>query len=70
MNDELAILESLGKRFHGADLQYRRSGTDWPNPWRARIQTTKNEREEYRLSAFGAYPKEAILLLQVMVNKL
>ena len=66
----LGVMESLGTRFHGTDLQFRRSGTSWPFRWRARLLSTKNEREEYRITAFGNTAAEAILGLQIMVNKL
>ena len=66
----LGVMESLGTRFHGTDLQFRRSGTSWPCRWRARLLSTKNEREEYRITAFGDTAAEAILKLQIMVNKL
>jgi hypothetical protein len=66
----LQLLQSLGERFHGCDLQFRRSGTSWMGKWRARIHSTKNERSEWRLTAYGNTPEEAILNLQVQVNKI
>ncbi len=68
MSDEaLFVIEEfaeLGKRFQGVDLQFRRTtncgSCGWPAPWRARLLTSKAEREEYRMNAYGRTPFEAI----------
>lgn len=64
----LQQLEYLGNRFHGADLSFRRKGTDWPAPWRARLHATKNERSEYRIQSFGNTAEEAIARLVASVE--
>lgn len=64
----LQQLEYLGNRFHGADLSFRRKGTDWPAPWRARLHATKNERSDYRIQSFGNTAEEAIARLVASVE--
>jgi len=58
--EHLKLLQALGTRFHGVTLEFRRSGTDWPQPWRVRCISTKNERENYRVECFGDTAEEAI----------
>jgi len=58
--EHLKNLQALGTRFHGVTLEFRRSGTDWPQPWRVRCVSTKNERENYRLECFGDTAEQAI----------
>ena len=58
-------LEELVRRFHGIDIQYRRSGTDWPKPWRVRLIATKNERDNYRITSYGETLVEAIDYIRV-----
>lgn len=62
------ILSSLGERFQGVDLSYRRSGACWPNKWRASLCTSKNERNNYRLEAFGDSAYMAVVNLLDKVN--
>lgn len=62
-------LKSLSMRFHGFDLQFRRDGSGWEKPWRARMHSTKNERDNYRLTAYGKTPSGAVTALQKMVGK-
>lgn len=62
-------LEALASRFHGLDLQFRRSGTGWPSPWRARQIVTKNERADYRITAYGSTAQEAIESLRAEIEK-
>lgn len=50
----------LGQHLHGIDLQFRRHGTTWPNLWRAGLYATKNERSEFRLTAYGPTSDAAI----------
>ena len=38
--------------FNGVDIQFRKSGTDWPRPYRVRVYTNKNERQECRTTVF------------------
>ena len=47
-------------RFNGVDIQYRKSGTDWPMPYRVQVFVNKNEREEYRTTVFCDTLDEAI----------
>jgi len=68
--DNLHYLQTLGGRFHGVTLDYRRNGTDWPAPWRVRLVSTKNEREDYRLECFGDTAQHAIDALRVVVSKM
>jgi len=49
----------IGKRFHGVDLSFRRSGVDWPKLWRAKSVSTK--RPSYQKTAYGDTPEESIL---------
>ena len=58
MNDKI---ESIAKRFSGADFQYRsQTSKDWPNNWRIKIIVSKNERDEYRIVEFGDDLEDAI----------
>lgn len=66
--DALQRLEELGRRFNGADLSFRRHGTEWPAPWRARLHATKNERAEYRMEAFANTASEAVYALFARVE--
>jgi hypothetical protein len=50
---------NAAERFLGGSLEYRRHGTSWPAPWRARIVASKNERDDYRVTAYGATQDEA-----------
>lgn len=68
--EHLHYLQTLGERFHGVTLDYRRNGTDWPAPWRARLVSTKNERDEYRVECFGETAQAAIESLCAVVAKL
>lgn len=68
--DHLNYLQTLGGRFNGITLDFRRSGTDWPAPWRVRLVSTKNEREDYRLECFGDTPEKAIESLRAEVAKI
>ena len=47
-------------RFNGVDIQYRRGGTNWPAPYRVRITSNKNERDEFRATLFCDSLDEAI----------
>ena len=38
--------------FNGVDTPFRTSGTAWPMPYRVRVYTNKNERQEYRNTVF------------------
>ncbi len=67
--DQLEYLKTLGARFHGITLDYRRSGTNWPAAWRVCLVSTKNERGDYRLECYGDTPEQAIDALQTMVVK-
>lgn len=66
----LQQLAAIGARFHGVDLSFRRGGTDWPGAWRARLHASKNERDDYRLEAFGDSPEAAIEALADAVNRI
>lgn len=68
--DGLGALQALGGRFHGVTLDFRRSGTDWPSPWRVRLVSTKNEREDYRLECFGDTAQQAVEALRAVVAKM
>jgi len=68
--DYLAILQSLGARFHGVSLDYRRGGTDWPAVWRARLVVTKNERAHYRVERFGNTAQSAVEALRNAVAEI
>ncbi|RTL21968.1 MAG: hypothetical protein EKK55_15235 [Rhodocyclaceae bacterium] len=61
--DALQRLADLGRRFHGSDLSFRRPGTDWPAPWRARLNATKNEPAESRMEAFAETAEDAVAAL-------
>lgn len=63
---DLGRFRALSERFHGFDLQRRR---DWIEPWRARIVTTKNERANYRLEAYGPTAADACTRLELLVNE-
>lgn len=68
--DHLAILQSLGARFHGVSLEYRRGGTDWPAAWRARLVAPKNERDKYRVERFGNTAQSAVEALRDAVAEI
>ena len=68
--DHLAILQSLGARFHGVSLEYRRGGTNWPAAWRARLVATKNERARYRVERFGDTSQSAVEALRNAVAEI
>lgn len=68
--DHLAILQSLGARFHGVSLEYRRGGTNWLAAWRARLAVTKNERDKYRVDRFGNTAQSAVEALRDAVAEL
>lgn len=57
--DPLAELDQLAKRFAGIDVKYRRD----IGQWTARLITSKNERDNYRITCIGATPLEAIIAL-------
>ncbi|MCH6256701.1 hypothetical protein MLD52_09095 [Puniceicoccaceae bacterium K14] len=65
------VLDELGKRFHGIDLQCR---DDWRwghgGRWRARTIINSDEGDAYRLTVFGATSEEALRNLTNQVNKL
>ena len=63
MTKEYPIMD----RFHGFDLQRR---NDWPRRWRARLRVNKNEREDYRLIAWGDTAEQAVRELQFKVLEL
>lgn len=69
-HDPLKTLAELGSRLHGADLSFRRHGTDWPMPWKARLHATKNERAEYRMEEFGQTADEAVAALAQRVKSM
>lgn len=49
-----SAIESIAKRFAGADFQYRSQiSMDWPKHWRIKMVVSKNERSEYRIVEFG-----------------
>lgn len=52
----------LVSRFGGIDIQCRNAweSIGWKGRWRAKNVTMKNERDDYRLTAFGSTPDEAI----------
>lgn len=56
----LVVIDDLSRRFNGVDIQFRRSGTDWPWPWRIQLATNKNERSEYRFTLYGATLREVL----------
>lgn len=58
-NNNDARLEALAKRFGGVDVMYRR---EWRR-WSARNITSKNERDDYRLTRDGRTAAEAIAAL-------
>lgn len=53
MSAILQELETLGRRFAGVSLSFRKSGTDWPKPCRAKLLASKNEREDYRITVYA-----------------
>jgi len=59
MNDWLLELQELGARFQGVDLRFRAPQPGWPQPWKASLYASKNERANYRLSAFGDTAEDA-----------
>ena len=56
----------LSSRFEGVDLQCRRSA--WLFKYRARIITNKNERAEYRVTAYGNTPEIVMENIIVIVR--
>jgi hypothetical protein len=61
-------IEALARRLAGISLDYRRFGTDWPQPWRARMVANKNERDYFRLVAYGETAQEALANLDAAVT--
>lgn len=77
MTELFQRFEALGHRFQGVDLQFRPPGprhmlvaksSEWPKPWRAKLCAAKNERNDYRLTAYGASAEVAITELLRMVE--
>lgn len=62
-------LRELAVQSFALSLDYRCSGTDWPAPWRARSCTNKNERYNYRLTAYGEAPEDALQKLRVLIGR-
>lgn len=54
---------------HGIDIQRRESGTDWPKRWRVRSIWNKNERDHYRITAYGDTLPEAMQAAQDEFDK-
>lgn len=48
----------VGERVQGCSLEYRRFGSNWPHPWRARIHSNI---DGARVSSYGATAQEAML---------
>jgi hypothetical protein len=69
MPDYLQTLLTLGNRFQGVSLDYRRDGTGWPACWRARLVSTKG-RPDYCEPCYGATAQQAIDSLEAMVRAL
>ncbi len=73
-SDDVAEFVKLSTRFLGVDLQRRRHTNsrgwpgEWPHPWRARLLTSKNERSEFRVSAYGTDIYEAMAALVAAVR--
>ena len=44
----------------GSSLDFRRSESGWPAPWRFRVLPNKNERADYRVTGYGATPRDAV----------
>lgn len=61
--DESEAFAALGQRFLGAELSFRRDGTDWPAQWRARIVCAKNERDAYRITCYAESAGAAVRAL-------
>lgn len=57
------------QRFNGVDIQFRRSGTNWPKPYRVQVLTNKNERSEFRIAEFYNTLGEAIEGLKGIVGE-
>jgi hypothetical protein len=73
----VTTIDDIARRFAGMDILYRRHGFDsrciggvMSQPWRARIVTSKNERAEYRVTAYGKTREEAERGLIAAVAKL
>lgn len=69
LHDHLERFAALGLRLHGVSLDFRRGGTGWPAPWRARCVATKNERSHLRLTRFGYTAEAAIDALERAVRQ-
>lgn len=52
-DDLVNALHALGARFQGVDIQFRRHQPEWPQSWRVRIVASKNERDDFRITAWG-----------------
>jgi len=63
-------LSKLPPGAHGFTIDYRRYGTDWPLPFRARVVYTKNERDDSRLFAYGATAQEAVDALVAELDRI
>ncbi len=74
----IAVLESLGSRFAGVDITFRRfAPPEWMRAyhqtpyvphtgqvwWRVRLITNKNQRDEYRITRYGHTFEDAALRL-------
>jgi hypothetical protein len=57
----LERLAGLASRFQGADLAFRRDGTNWPEPWRARLLSSKHA--GVRITVYAASAEAAIQAL-------
>jgi hypothetical protein len=73
----VSAIDDIARRFAGVDIMYRRHGFDSrciggvrSYPWRARLVTSKNERCEYRVTAYGKTREEAEQGLVSLVEEL
>lgn len=63
IENDAALMERwarISSQMHGTSLEHRRHGTNWPEPWRARIVATKNERDAFRIVGYGRTWQQAI----------
>jgi hypothetical protein len=54
------ILEQLERLGFNVSLDKRQGGTGWAGKWRFRILPNKQERQDYRITAYGDTAAEAI----------
>jgi hypothetical protein len=49
MSEEIT---DLAKRFNGLSIDFRRTETNWPKPWRLKVYSCKDSNDQYRIEEY------------------